>query len=170
MTTLIDFESASKALSALDEISGDALANALATVLARKLGMSKSLPPLPDENDERIPAKFERFFDTIFDVQPERKPLPVEDVIGLVDQAIGAFEDRARMPLEDDEDYEADRRSYLDYADEYREMRKLLVDGKISEAIAAHRHMDTFVRGFLYSDDPRIGLQLSIFLDDKGIV
>lgn len=167
----IDYESAVEVLSIIDgglrEIE-HTVSKALAITLARKIG--KPSPDLPADEDTSLSAKFQRFFDILFNVQPEIKPLTVEEVIKLVDEAIAAFEERENEPLRHGEDYETDRHNYRDYADEYREMRKFLVDGKINEAINSHRMMDTFVRGYLYSNDPRIDFQLSVFLDDGGFV
>ena len=87
-TTVIDNESAVKALAALDEVNAVDLVNALSNALKRKLG--QIISPVPTGED--LGSKFERFFDILFDVAPERKALPVQTVVELVDVAIAALE------------------------------------------------------------------------------
>lgn len=60
----IDRESAQKAYSDIQDISGEGFANAFANAMARKLGMEG--PPLP--TDDRVCSKFERFFDNIIQI------------------------------------------------------------------------------------------------------
>ena len=162
-TTLIDHESATKALAALSEIDPRALSQALSNALSRKIGSNDS--PVP--TDESLPSKFERFFDTIFNVAPEEKPMPVETVIELVDVAIkGLNEDIAHE--RDSAVTESLETMFIEDREDYEKMRALLVSGDIRGAVDAYKNTDTAVRERLFGRTPTEEYQLSIFLTENG--
>lgn len=162
-TTVIDNESAVKLLAAINEVSGEVIANALATAISRKLG--HVTPPLPE--DESLPAKFERFFDIIVDVAPVHKAMPLETVIEIVDAAIAGLDKNIS------EEYDPKLSSDDDLTDMWREdregyvkMRGLLVEQKIQEAFAVYHNLDTAAREWLNGRDETEEYQLSILLHE----
>jgi hypothetical protein len=163
--TVIDRESAERALAALsgdDAITGEALANALANVLARKLG--RDAPPL-DQESENLPASFERFFDVLIDVAYEEKPLATERVIELVERAAEAYRQRAKEDREAvHEDPDDDSSAlYEEDAAAYDKMAEMLRAGDLKGAVAQHRDMDSFTRDQLWGETPQEDYELQVF-------
>jgi hypothetical protein len=158
-TTLIDRESAEKALAALDQITGDDLRAALAKSLSRKLGNAVS--PLADSDN--LPDKFERFFDTIFNVAFADKPLATERVIELVEGVIAdlvkaAAEDRELADLfnEDAEDYER-MLALLKVGGRNRDCRrKIREHGHCGAASALRTHSSGEIRAYRFSSSERL--------------
>lgn len=167
-TTLIANDSAVKALAALDDISGEGLANALANVLSRKLG--QTAPPLP--SDDHVCSKFERFFDILFEVAPPMTPLPLERVIELAERAHSGLMECITDVLadEDEEDPEGMAAMYREDAAEYEKMIALLRAGDIKGAFKVHDRMDTAARGRFFADQGAESHHLAIFYRDLAIL
>lgn len=163
-TTVIDNDSAVKALAALGDITGEGLANALSNVLARKLGQFPTAVP----TDDHVCSKFERFFDILFEVAPPMTPLPLERVIELAERAhSGLMEDIAEVLADkDEEDPEGMAAMYREDAAEYEKMITLLRAGDIKGAFKVHDYMDTAPRGRFFADPGAESHHLGIFYRD----
>jgi hypothetical protein len=163
MSTLIDRESAEKVLTVLTDEGCDteAVVAAMANVLARKLDWTST--PLP--TGEHTIEKLERFFDVLFNVAFERKPLATERVIELTEKAAAEYRERAdEAAASEDVDDREYAPQYEEDARAYEEVASLLRAGNVEEAVAKHAGMDTYTRGALFSNDPREQYELSVFL------
>lgn len=162
-TTLIDHESAVKALAALEVVDAADVVIALSNVLKRKLGQIDT--PVP--NGEDLTSKFEHFFDIIFEVAPERKALPVQTVVELVDVAIAALEkdieEERPKPIK-----ESLLTMYVEDLMEYQKMRSLLMDGDTMGAVKTYRNMDTACRDLLFGRNRTEEVQLFVFFEENG--
>ncbi len=153
--TLISHESAINLLKALtsenenERISGDDLVEALTKSLERKL---KDADPF--EYGDDLKSTFEIWFDKIFNVQPEMKPLPVEKVIEKVDDVIKRLQEENDNNEDDNED---DIHSYAT-------MRGHLIANEIPEALETYRCMDTFTQELLFGTTDEEQYALNIFL------
>ena len=169
-TTLIDRESAEKALKALtttndaERIAPAALASALARTLTRKLANEPHTAKCDD-----LPGKFENFFDILFDVAYERKGLPTETVIELAENAVAVLrenEQEARVSTDPDDADMAEM--YHDDAKDYETVITLLKSGDTKAAIKHYSYMDTAARGRLFGRTDQERYELGVFLHENG--
>lgn len=158
--TVIDNESGQKILAAIEEMNDQAIVQSFKSAITRKLG--KAAEPLPQ--DDSLQSKMERFFDNIFDIAPEEKPLSNEVVIELIDEVIKGLNEEIKDPLS--EEYELVEMFQEDRVN-YETMKKLIKNWNISEAIQVHKNMDTAPRGRLFGRNYTEQFQLRLWLDQK---
>jgi len=155
--TLIDNESGVKVLAALDQMDDAEIVECLRNALKRKL--EHDVGPVPE--DDSLPSRMERFFDNIVDIQPEEKPLSNEVVIELIDDIIKTLEEFAKDP---ESEREGLVEMYSEDAEGFVQMKSLILEGKIKEAIKLHRNMDSSPRDRLWGRNYKEAFQLGYWL------
>lgn len=152
--TYIDRKDAQEVLEALNGedrkgnplITGDAVANALANVLARKLG--QVAPPL-DLESKRMPDRFERFFNALFELPPENKPLPTDILEERLAQTIADFDEKIANPGKGYEDLVP---MWVEDGQDYVFVLGLVQAGDVESALLYFDYLDTASRERIYEN------------------